>query len=153
MRVPMTTPMRFLYTQYHTILHGRRILAMITIYTADGTTPPHTSTIRPRRPAQNTNASSSLPRMIRPLLPHSRPFVRKTPDPQTRLMPIYCLALRFGISQLYSIECPSGPLPPTVTNPDLPVLLYNILWLVYTTNCSILKNYPACYIYLLVSFV
>ena len=47
--------MNFPYTQYHTILHGRRIIAMITIYTDDGTIQPNTST-RPRRPVKQTNA-------------------------------------------------------------------------------------------------
>ena len=51
-----------------TLLHGRSIPAMITIYTNDGTTPPHA--VKPRRPVKQTNASLPPPRMICPLLPH-----------------------------------------------------------------------------------
>ena len=144
--------MNFLCIKYQHILLKRKTTTepMTNIYTNDGPIPPHTRPgslvvllpIHPLRP----------PRMIHLLHRRSRPFVSKTPDPQTKLMPIYWLALQFGISQLYSIECPSGPLPPTVTNPDLPVLLYNMLWLVYTIdNCSILENHLAWCIYLLVS--
>ena len=145
--------MNSLCIKYQHILLKRETTTepMTIIYTAVGTTPPHTST-RPRRSAQ-TNASLST-RMIRPLLPHSRPFVRKTPDPQARLKPIYCLALRFGINQLYSTECRSGPLLlPPVTDPDTPVLLYSMLWSAFTTNYSIPQTPLASCLHLLVLYV
>ena len=149
-----STLMSFLYTQYHTILHGRSILATITIYTAVGTTPLYAST-RPRRPQKGTNASSheAPPRMILPLLPHSRPFVKSTQIPlNSTAMPICWSVLRSGISQLHSIECRNGS--PPVTDPDgILVLSYNMRWLMYTTNCSIPPNYPVYCLLLLVSYM
>ena len=143
--------MNSLYTQYHSILHGTSIPAMITIYTDDGTTTlPHTST-RPRRFKQNTNASSSPPRMINPLHLHLRLFLHLTPAPHTQpisiLMP--SLVLRFGINQFHSTEYRSDPT--SATDHDITVLLYGMLYLVYTTRYPIPPNYPVYCLSLLVS--
>ena len=65
----MDTLMSSLYIKYHdNILHKKLILAMITIYTADGTTPPHTNT-RPRRSVQNTNSPLSQPKFDTSITP------------------------------------------------------------------------------------
>ena len=68
-------------TQYHTILHGRSIPAMITIYTDDGPTPRHAV----RRPVKRTNATSHAvpPRMIHQLHLLSLPLI---PTPHTQLI-------------------------------------------------------------------
>ena len=56
---------------------------------------------------QHTDPRKNRSRMIRLLLPHSRPFVPLTHAPCTQLMPLLIpsLTLRFGINQLYNAKC------------------------------------------------
>ena len=77
--------MNSLCIKYQHILLKRETTTkpMTNIYTDDGPIPPHT---RPRSLITSPLLLIHLlptPRIIRPLLPHLRPFVRKTPDPQT----------------------------------------------------------------------
>ena len=125
--------------------------------------PPHPPTVHRHKTMTmqpSTNPTDVMPvvptKVIHLFCPHSRRFVPLTQVPLTKLLlfPMPLLALQFGIYPLLCIiqyQIDQRLIP--VINLDIQILLYGMLWLVYTTNCSNPPNFLACCLYFQVLFV